>query len=80
MVSRALTGYELKRTALEQKLYIAGWALHRCRRFTTTAPSVLLHLPEPEAVLVIRDKTHHVRLEALLVNLQCYNVTFDVGD
>ena len=80
MVSRSLTDYEMKRSYLEQKLYIAGWALHRCRRFTYTAPSILLHLPEPESIQVIRDKTHHLRLEALLINLQCYAVTYDIGD
>ena len=61
-------------------MYIAGWALHRCRRFTTTAPSILIHLPKPESILVIRDKTYHLRLEALLVNLYIYNVTYDVGN
>jgi hypothetical protein len=80
LVSRSLTPFEQKRSGLEQKLYVAGWALHRCRRFTTTAPAIRLHLPEPESVLVMRDKNHHLRLEALLVNLRCYQITFDQAD
>ncbi len=28
----------------------------------------------------MRDKSHHLRLEALLVNLKCYQVTFDAAD
>jgi hypothetical protein len=72
LVSRSLTSFEQKRTGLEQRLYIAGWALHRCRRFTTTSPAIRIHLPEPESVVVMRDKNHHLRLEALLVNLKCY--------
>ena len=28
----------------------------------------------------MRDKNHHLRLEALLVNLKCYQVTFDSAD
>ena len=69
MISRSLTNFEKKRAPLEQKLYIIGWALHRCRRFTSTAPSILLHVPEPDAIVVLRDHTHHLRLEALLTNL-----------
>jgi hypothetical protein len=80
MVSRSLTAYEKKRTLLEQKLFIAGWALYRCRRFTTTAPSILLHVPEPEAIMVLSNRTHHLRLEALLVDLRCYQVKFDMVD
>ena len=72
LVSRTLTAFEQKRTGLEQRLYIAGWALYRCRRFTTTSPAIRIHLPEPESVVVMRDKSHHLRLEALLVNLKCY--------
>jgi RNase H-like domain found in reverse transcriptase len=72
LVSRSLTSFEKKRTGLEQRLYIAGWALHRCRRFTTTSPAIRVHLPEPESVVVMRDKSHHLRLEALLVDLKCY--------
>jgi hypothetical protein len=28
----------------------------------------------------MRDKNHHLRLEALLVNLRCYQITFDQAD
>ena len=76
LVSRALTKFEQQRTPLEQQLYVAGWALHRCRRFTTTAPMVHVHLPEPESILVVNNRTHHLRIEALLVDLRCYNVRF----
>ena len=47
LVSRALTAYEAKRPLVEQRLHIARWALHRCRRFTATSPHVHIHMPEP---------------------------------
>lgn len=34
LVGRSLSNYELGRPPLEQKLAVARWALHRCRRFT----------------------------------------------
>lgn len=80
LVSRGLTNYEKKRPPLEQKLYIASWAVHRCRRFTTTSPSITIHIPEPEQVLVLRDRTHHLRIEALMVGMASYNVTFGKSD
>lgn len=76
LVSRALTPYEGGRPPLEQKLYMARWALHRCRRFTSVVPKVVLHIPEPEQLLVLRDKTHHLRLEAMVVDLASYRVEF----
>ena len=47
LVSRSLTNYEMGRPPLEQKLHIARWALHRCRRFTATSPQITLHIPDP---------------------------------
>ena len=47
LVSRALTPYESKRPLVEQRLHIALWALHRCRRFTATSPHVHIYMPEP---------------------------------
>lgn len=40
LVGRGLTDYEAQRPPLEQKLHMAAWALHRCRRFTATAPKI----------------------------------------
>lgn len=80
LVSRSLTEYEKKRPPLEQKLHVARWALHRCRRFTSTAPAIHVHLPEPEHVMVLQDRMHHLRLEALLVDLASYRCTFGPGD
>ena len=80
LVSRSLTEYEKKRPPLEQKLHIARWALHRCRRFTATAPSIHLNIPEPAHVLILADKTHHMRIEALVVDLASYNVSYGPGD
>ena len=80
LVSRSLTIYEKKRPPLEQKLHIARWALHRCRRFTATAPSIHLSIPEPAHVIILADKTHHMSLEALLVDLASYNVSYGPGD
>lgn len=80
LVSRALSEYEKKRPPLEQKLHLARWALHRCRRFTATSPAVHLHIPEPAHVLVLADRLHHIRLEALLVDLASYGVTYGPGD
>jgi hypothetical protein len=37
---------------------------------------VHVHLPEPESILVVNNRTHHLRIEALLVDLRCYNVRF----
>lgn len=47
LVSRSLTAYEAGRPPLEQKLHIVRWALHRCRRFTATSPTVTVHIPDP---------------------------------
>ncbi len=80
LVSRALTEYEKKRPPLEQKLHLARWALHRCRRFTATSPTIHLHIPEPAHVLVLADRLQHIRLEALLVDLASYRVTYGPGD
>lgn len=80
LISRGLTAYEKNRPPLEQKLHIARWALHRCRRFTTTSPAITVHVPEPEHLLVLRDRTHHLRVEALLVDMASYKVSFNKGD
>ena len=80
LVSRALTEYEKKRPPLEQKLHLARWALHRCRRFTATSPTIYLHIPEPTHVLVLADRLQHIRLEALLVDLASYRVSYGPGD
>ena len=80
LVSRSLTPYEAGRPDLERRLHIARWALHRCRRFTATSPAVHIHVPEPAHVLALRDRTHHLRIEALLVDLASYNATFGQGD
>lgn len=76
LVSRSLTAYEAGRPPLEQKLHLARWALHRCRRFTAVAPKAVVHIPEPEGLLVIRDKTHHLRIDALMVDLASYKVEY----
>jgi hypothetical protein len=80
MVSRDLTNYEMKRPPLEQKLHLARWALHRCRRFTAGAPTIHIHLPEPAQVMVMHDKMHHLKLQALLIDLASYGATFGEGD
>ena len=80
MVSRTLTEYERKRPILEQRLHVVRWALRRCRRFTATSPVIHVSMPEPSHVLVIKDKTHHLRLEALLIDLASYNATYGEGD
>jgi hypothetical protein len=61
---------------LEQQLHIARWALHHCRRFSVAVPGVLLHLPEPSAIIVVNDKQHHQQIEALLIYLASYGVQF----
>ena len=76
LVGRALTAYEQGRSPLERKLHLARWALHRCRRFTACSPRVHVHIDEPEHALVLADKAHHLRIEALLVDLASYNATY----
>lgn len=71
-----MTAYEAKRPPLEQELHVARWALHRCRRFTAVCPKVVIHLPDPAEVVVMADKTHHLRLEALRVDLESYRAEF----
>lgn len=79
MVSRSLTPYEQGRPPLEQKLHMARWALHKCRRFTTSAPKVTIFMEEPEGVMVLNDKTHHLKIEAILIDLASYRAVFKVG-
>lgn len=76
LVSRTLTNYELGRPPLERKLHLIRWALYRCRRFTTTAPEVQIHLAEPEHVIALLDRTSHLRLQALLVDLASYRAVY----
>jgi hypothetical protein len=76
LVSRSLTPYEKKRPPLEQRLHVVRWALRRCRRFTATAPRIHVNMPEQAHALVIADRTHHLRIEALLVDLASYNTTY----
>lgn len=80
LVSRSLTAYEASRPPLEQKLHIARWALHRCIRFTATSPTITIHIPDPAHVVVLRDKVHHLRLEALLIDLASYKASYGQGD
>lgn len=80
LVSRSLTPYEKKRPPLEQKLHVVRWALRRCRRFTATSPRIHVSISEPAHLLVLADKTHHLRIEALLVDLASYNTTYSQGE
>jgi hypothetical protein len=62
LVSRMLTTYELSRPPLERKLHLVRWALHKCRRFTSSAPEAIIHLNEAAEVAVLEHRTAHLKL------------------
>ncbi len=37
-------------------------------------------LPWPEMVLAVKDREVHIKVQALLVDLQCYNAVYTSGD
>lgn len=78
-LSRTLTATEQKWAALEQWVALVSWALRKARRFTTTAPRCTVYLPTPEEVAVILDKSAHLRLRALAVDLTLYKVEWAAG-
>lgn len=55
------------------------WALHRLRRFTTFATIVAV-LPTEADCLAVGNLDGHLRLRALLADLEQYRVTWVVGD
>lgn len=62
LVSRMLTMYEMSRPPLEQKLHLIRWALYRCRRFTTSAPVVYIHMDDSAEVVALTHKSSHLKL------------------
>lgn len=65
---------------MEQTIGLASWGLRRLRRYSTYANKIVVKLPWEEDVLLVLDKSTHIRLRALLVELHMYRVTWEVGE
>ena len=59
---------------------MVSWGLRRARRYTSLAPKISVKLGEAAEVACIADKAAHLRLQALLVDLSLYKVSWEVGD
>ena len=43
-------------------------------------PRITAHIPEPAALQTIHDKLHHLKLEAILIDLASYHVEYASAD
>ena len=73
-MSRYLTKSEGKWAELEQVVALVSWGLRKARRYTSVVPKVVVKLGEEAEVACVVDKSAHLRLQALLVDLTLYHV------
>lgn len=78
-MSRSLTKTEQKWGQLEQQISLVSWSLRKVRRYSSTAPKIVVFVEEPEEVMVVLDKESHLRLRALMVDLQLYRCEWKAG-
>ncbi len=73
-LSRYLSKTESKWGAVEQLVSLVSWGLRKARRYTSVSPKIIVKLGEEAEVACIGDKSAHLRLQALLVDLSLYQV------
>ena len=79
-MSRRHTITESKMTHLERFVVVVSWAVRKLRRFTTTASRIEVVCPDEEWVTVVASAEVHLRIRAMLVELEVYNCTWVVGE
>lgn len=78
-LSRYLTKTEQKWGRLEQQVAVLAWGLRKARRYTSLAPEIVVRVEEAAEVACIEDRQCHLRLQALLVDLSLYKVTWEAA-
>jgi hypothetical protein len=78
-LSRYLTKTEKGWGELEQLISVTSWALRKLRRYSSTAPKVIIRVEREEDIYVLLDKEAHLRLRGLLVDLSLYKCEWQVG-
>lgn len=71
-----MTATQVKAKPAEKMLTIATWAVRTLSRYLMFAPLTTIFLPLPEHVQLLTDKQVSMKLRALLLDLQMYNVNW----
>jgi hypothetical protein len=80
MVGRELTTTEASGTLPEVALRVASWGVKRLSRWVMFSPHPLtIVLPNPECVLLIRDREVHHKIKALTIGLSMYRAEYEVS-
>jgi hypothetical protein len=80
MVGRELTTTEASATLPEVALKVASWGVKRLSRWVMFSPHPLtIVLPNPECVLLIRDREVHHKIKALTIGLSMYRAEYEVS-
>ena len=80
MVGRELTTTEASSTLPEVALKVASWGVKRLSRWVMFSPHPLtIVLPNPECVLLIRDREVHHKIKALTIGLSMYRAEYEVS-
>ena len=69
-VSRYLTRTEERLGLTTQLVSVVGWAVRRLRRYTTFAASITVIVPSAEEAALVIDVAAHLKLRALMVDMQ----------
>jgi hypothetical protein len=80
MVGRELTTTEASGTLPEVALRVASWGVKRLSRWVMFSSHPLtIVLPNPECVLLIRDREVHHKIKALTIGLGMYRAEYEVS-
>jgi hypothetical protein len=58
---------------------LVGWGIRKLRRYTTTSPQITVILPDEAHVAVVLDQDAHLRLRALMIDLEMYKTQWKAG-
>ena len=80
MVGRELQSKEVNATLPEAALRMASWGVKRLSRWVMFSPHpLIISLPSPECLLLVRDREVHHKLKAIVVGLSMYRAEFEVA-
>ena len=80
MMGRPFTPTEISAKRMERLMITAAWSLKKLGRYTHYVPHIIVVLPHPVEVTVLKKIDLPVRLKAMLVELSSYNCTFECGE
>lgn len=66
-------------STLERVLAAACWGMKRLARYTMYVPGTTIYVPDAGAVACVKQRELHVRLQALVLELQSYQCIFADG-